>query len=238
MRKVLITGGASGLGYALAQAYQTRGCQITVLDCQPPPPELKCHYLPLNLANLSPEQMPVMETCFDLVICNAGISLSGKFTELDFAAEKNVMEINCLGHMQLLKGLLQQNAIQPGGQIAFVCSATAFLPFPIALAYAASKGALDGFAQALEAYLIPQKIAISRIYPGPMQTPHTRYYPVLGSRKGRDPTQSVPAIMRGLARRRRKILPDPVSRWLWLGSFVFPGLLARKAYQTYRDFLN
>ena len=101
----------------------------------------------------------------------AGISLSGDFVKLSDDDEQVVMDINYTGHKKLIKHLLAHDLIQSQGRIAFVCSATQFLSFPIALGYGASKGALDGFAQALESYVMGQNISVTRIYPGADEYP-------------------------------------------------------------------
>ncbi len=46
---------------------------------------------------------------------------------------------------------------------------------PVAVGYAASKAMLDGFATALEPWLRPWGISVTRVYPGAMQTAHQRF---------------------------------------------------------------
>lgn len=238
--RVLITGGANGLGLALCRYFATRGAEVVVLDKEVPENlPAGTRVIDVDLKTFAEERLEeLMDGPFDRVIVNAGISVSGDFTEIDFEKEREVFEINTLGHIRLLKFLLKNDLVRPGGRIAFICSASVVFPFPIALAYSASKSALDGFAHALEAYLVPRRISVSRVYPGPMRTRHTQYYPGSMAEGGRLPEQSVGAVARGIQARRRRIFPDPKSRLFHLVSKVAPGLLVRKAYEFYKDRLR
>ena len=107
-------------------------------------------------------------------------------------------------------------------------------PAPGGSAYWREK-ALDGFAQALESYLVKDGISVTRVYPGPMNTGHSRYYPGARTTGGRLPEQSAPGIVRAIDRRRRQVCPDPVSRFYCLADKFVPRMLARKAYKFYED---
>ena len=233
--RILITGGSNGLGASLAALDRQRGAAVTVLDREAPQPAEEHEYIELDLGAVPDGTWPRMPGPFDIVICNAGISVSGDFIEIPDDAERDVMAVNFTGHMRLVKHLLRERLIAPGGRIAFICSATRFLSFPIALAYSASKGALDGFAQALESYLVKDGISVTRVYPGPMNTGHSRYYPGARTTGGRLPEQSAPGIVRAIDRRRRQVCPDPVSRFYCLAAKFVPRMLARKAYKFYED---
>lgn len=236
--KVLITGGAKGLGASLCDVYLARGAGVTVMDCEAPRTAEGAEFVAFDLRQAAEGDWPVLAGPFDIVICNAGISVSGDFRTIPDADEQDVMDVNFTGHKRLVKYLLNEELIRPRGRIAFICSATRYLSFPVALAYSASKGALDGFALALESYLIGREISVTRVYPGPMNTDHSRYYPGARTAGGRRPEQSAPGIVRAIDRRRRQFCPDPVSRFYRVASRIVPGVLARKASRFYRDRLN
>lgn len=237
-KRVLITGGADGLGLALARHYRSTDYDVCVMDIQTPDANEGFTYVPMDMAELSASILPNLGEPFDVVICNAGISVSGDFVNIPDDKEEQVMDVNFTGHRRLIKYLLKNQMVRPEGRIAFVCSATQYLSFPIALTYSASKGAMDGFAQALESYLTANKISVTRIYPGPMNTAHSKYYPGAATEGGRKPEQSVPAIVRGIERRKRKICPDPISRFYRVASRIIPKPLSRKTYSFYKDRLK
>lgn len=241
MRQVLITGGANGLGACLTDYYVRNESCVTVLDLQTediPQNPGKIVFFPFDLAKFEENSLTPIDRPMDLVICNAGISISGNFTEIPHEKEKDVFAVNLFGHMQLTKYLLKNDLIKNNGRIAFIISASMFLPFPIALAYSASKSALDGFANALEAYVLGKQISITRIYPGPLNTEHYKYYSDTPTKNSRSPQRLVPSIVRGIEKRKRKVCPDPLSRTFRIFSYVAPRLLCKKTFNFYRNRLS
>jgi len=110
------------------------------------------------------------------------------------------------------------------------------LPFPIALWYSASKGALRAFADSLRSYLIGRKISVSSVYPGPMPTAHVKYY---GKEVSHDEKTQVKVFsiakktFKWIEKRKRNIYPDAVSKilaYLPLPKF----LLDRVMYRVYK----
>lgn len=233
-KRVLITGGCSGLGKALAERYAASGDNVTVADIAPQeaaPPHTQhvrfdCEHPSFSwLADAKP---------YDIVICNAGISNSDDFLATGHEHDSRLMQINALGHIALVRELLKAEKIVQGGRLAFVISGTAFLPFSIAIAYAASKAALDGFAHALAPYVYGQGISITRIYPGPMKTPHAeKYYVKYNEGKGASPERVAACVIRGITARKSRIIPDSTSRLFWLASCLMPSLLVRMVARKY-----
>ena len=233
-RRILITGGCSGLGKALAERYVASGDNVTVADIAPrgaAPP--KVQHVSFDCEHPSFEWLVGTEV-FDIVICNAGISNSDDFLHTGSEHDSRLMQINALGHIALVRELLKAGKIRDGGRIAFVISASQFLPFSIAISYGASKAALDGFAHALAPYVYGRGITVTRIYPGPMKTPHAeKYYAKYNEGKGTSPERVAACIMRGIEARKQRIMPDTVSRLLWLASCLFPRLLVRMVSRKY-----
>ncbi|MBW3636012.1 MAG: SDR family oxidoreductase [Armatimonadetes bacterium] len=238
---VLITGGADGLGRALALTYAGQGHQVTVLDVDAARGEdLASHhdriaFVPFNLANFTQGEVEQWSEGFDIVICNAGISVSGDFRHISSEAEREVFEVNVLGHIRLLKLLLQSGRIRRGARLVFVLSASVYLPFPVALAYAASKAALDGFANALEPYLRGERISVTRVYPGPMNTAHhAKYYAQFTPRVGAAPENVARTIVKAVARRQRRVFPDGAGRLCRLGYGLSGQMLAALSHRLFR----
>ncbi len=234
-KRVLITGGANGLGKELVKNYLTNGFQVTVLDLEKME-EVESAEITYHTFDLSKDNFDFDNTVYDVVICNAGISLSGSFTDLDFDKDVEVFQVNILGHMKLLKILLKKGLIAPGGRIVFINSATCVCPFPIALSYASSKAALSGFAQALEAYLLGKGISVTQVYPGPMKTAHSeKYYKNFEQNTGMDVKKVAKTIFYGVHKRKRHIRPDWVSKLFYLGFLFSPRLLCKISYKKYKS---
>ena len=243
---VLITGGADGLGKALCQEYLTRyKANITVLDIDKEKGErLAAEHRQIQFFQIDLSRLDCIDEFsgnFDVVICNAGISACGNFRDTPWEKERQIFDVNLFGHLRLVKELLRGECIPDQGRLAFTISASVFTPFPLAVAYAASKAAIDGFANALEPYLIPQKISVSRIYPGTMRTTHQqKYYAEMNPSTGTAPEIIARKVVRGIEKRKRRIYPDKMS-WAFrtisrLLPWAMPGL-AFKATRRYSEIL-
>jgi NAD(P)-dependent dehydrogenase (short-subunit alcohol dehydrogenase family) len=225
-KRLLITGGCSGLGRALAERNIVDGHDVTVADiASKAHAPLHCRHVQFDCEHPAFEWLNNVAP-FDIVICNAGISNSDDFVGTSGELDSRLMQINALGHIALVRELLKKEKIVKGGRLAFVISASQFLPFPIAISYAASKAALDGFAHAVAPYVFSRGISVTRVYPGPMKTPHAaKYYARFDTGKGGDPKSVAARVNRGISARRRRVLPDNAALLFWLASLAFPALL-------------
>ena len=77
-------------------------------------------------------------------------------------------------------------------------------------------------------------ISVTRIYPGPLNTDHSKYYSDTPSNEGRAPHLLVSPIVRGIQKRKRKVCPDPLSRTFRFFSYFAPRLLCKKTFRFYR----
>lgn len=237
MKTALITGGAKGLGYALREELIDRGFHVVVLDVVSCTSGPAITYYRFDLADFDPtriEEFPEL----DLVICNAGVTEVGNFREMAPEADRRVMEINFIGHMNLLRYLLKFGKIKAKGHVAFTNSAAAYVPWPVGIAYAASKAALDGFSRALESYLSGMGISVTSVYPAAMRTEHAGYARQTGTRIGVEPAQIAPKIVRGILRRRRRIFPDALGKLLVTASMACPTLMSRWLYRRFEQDLK
>ncbi|MBI1216656.1 MAG: SDR family NAD(P)-dependent oxidoreductase [Alphaproteobacteria bacterium] len=235
-KRILITGGCSGLGRALSLAYMEEGHDVTVADiasADHAPAGANHVFYDCATADTGPI---TKEPSWDIIICNAGISDSTDFLDTDNALDEKIIRTNVLGHIELVRTLLQKDKISPYGSLVFICSATYCLPFSIAVTYGASKAALDGFAFALSPYVRNRNISISRVYPGPIKTPHAeKYYARFNQNKGADPVKVAGEIVKGIRRKKRRIFPDRTGRVFRLLSFFTPSLLDYLMYKKYHS---
>ena len=231
VKQALVTGGARGLGQALAVELRKRGYAVVIADVLPyegSDPDVR--HVSMDLAAFDPGLVVDLPR-FDLVICNAGITAIGDYKKIDHATDRRVIEVNVLGHMALVKELLAQDKLSDGGHLALTSSASVFVPWPVAIAYATSKGALDGFALALESYLIPRKVSVTRVHPGAMRTQHGGLAQDRGVEVGVAPEKIAPKIVSGILRRKRRIFPDTMSKTLVTASRLCPRIMSRMIYK-------
>lgn len=225
--RVLITGGASGLGRALVDEYladeMTQAvCVWDVDEAAGAKLAEDCEALSFQRVDLGDddavraavEAIAAGGATIDTLICNAGISCCGGFPYTDWGDEMRVMQINLHGHMLMLRELLARRLLSRGTRIGFVISASVVLPFPVAVVYGASKAGLNGFADALEPWLRHYDISVTRIYPGPMRTPHQdKYYAALKPHSGATPERIARVTARAIRKRRRRVYPDGPAKF-------------------------
>lgn len=241
MKQVLITWAMSGLGKQMAYIAQARWYAVDILDIsawETLESELmeNMRFIQWDICKIDEAFLEKLSDSYDIVICNAGISLSGNFTSHCSAENAKLMNINTLWHIELIRLLLAKKMIRRWWSIGCIASASEMLPFPIALWYAASKWALRSFAVSLRSYLIGQKISVSVVYPWPMPTAHVKYYgkEVVHDEKAQKKVFSIAQnTFRGIERGKRNIYPDIASKMILLAS-PFQWLLDRVMYKTYK----
>jgi len=193
-------------------------------------------YIKCDISQIDESILESLSSHYDIVICNAGISLSWNFIEHDMSANTRLMNINTQWHMELIRLLLREKLIISWGNIGFIASASEMLPFPIALWYAASKWALRAFWVSLRSYLIGQKISVSIVYPGPMPTAHVKYYgkEISHEAKALKKVQKIAKkTFQWIERWRRNIYPDIASKIILIIS-PFQFILDRVMYKAYK----
>lgn len=191
--RVLLTGGASGLGAALLGACQARGDQVTVIDAAPRTgmAARSTSWLRHDLGTADPVAWANLETAmlahgrFDLVVLNAGISATGRFEQIELADHLQVSRINLHAPLRQSMLLRRHGALAPGARLVLVASLSCFTGYPGAASYAASKDGLAAFARSLRRPLQREGIAVQLLCPGPMDTPHAARHAPAGTSAGR-----------------------------------------------------
>ena len=107
----------------------------------------------------------------DTLVNNAGVGLAARFEDQSIEDFRRVMDVNFWGAVYASKAALSQMRRQPaGGVIINISSIMGKRGVPYETAYCASKFALAGFSQALRAEVMSDKIDVSTIFPGAIET--------------------------------------------------------------------
>src|SRR5262249_7373264 len=107
----------------------------------------------------------------DTLVNNAGVGLAAKFEEQSIQDFRRLMDVNFWGAVYGCKAALPQMRRQPaGGVIINVSSILGKRGMPFETAYCASKFALAGFSEALRTEVMADKIDVSTIFPGAVET--------------------------------------------------------------------
>jgi 2-dehydro-3-deoxy-L-rhamnonate dehydrogenase (NAD+) len=174
-RRVLVTGGASGLGAAVVELLSRRGDDVTVLDVRPLPPEVDARWIEVDLADGRAAESAVASARkllggpLDVVVAAAGIDACGPLSEVPGPLWERVIAVNLVGTAAVVRAAMPDLA-RDGARVVLVASTLGLRALPDATAYCASKFGLVGFARALAAETggCP---AVTCLMPGGMATP-------------------------------------------------------------------
>jgi 3-dehydrosphinganine reductase len=253
-KSVLITGGSSGIGLALATRLAGEGCIVAILSRQESLLQNAVEQITnsnpgSNLAVISlqadvtkrQELKSVLEGYTsahgvpDIVINCAGVSHPGTFTSLNHEIFQWMMDVNYFGTVNVLKLLVPGMKSRRSGHIVNISSMAGFLGIYGYTAYCASKFAVTGFTDTLRAELKPYSIKVSIVFPPDTQTPQLEYEEkfkpfitkeVAGSAKLMSAEAVAAEIVRRVARGKYIILPGFEAKAFYL----LQNLMGRRVY--------
>ena len=185
-KSVIITGGDSGIGRAVAYAFAKEGACITIAylnetqDAEETKNKItelggKCILVPGDLRNESHCLAVINETIktfgtLDVLINNHAVQFPQK-SILDITAEQleTTFQTNIFSFFYMVKASLPH--MQKNSSIINTASVTAYKGEPILIDYSATKGAIISFTRSLSLSLEPMKIRVNAVAPGPIWTP-------------------------------------------------------------------
>lgn len=190
-RKVLVTGGARGLGEAFARALLGAGAQVVIGDVlhergQALATELGSgvHYLPMDLSDPAAIQAGVNAAAahmggLDGLVNNGAVTNSGGKVMGDIATDMwdRVMSVNVRGTWLATVAAQPHLAAGGSGRVVNLASDTALWGAPNLMAYVASKGAVMAMTRSMARELGPQGITVNAIAPGLTLVEATEYVP-------------------------------------------------------------
>jgi NAD(P)-dependent dehydrogenase (short-subunit alcohol dehydrogenase family) len=148
----------------------------------------------------------------DALVQFVGIGLRGFFEDLDISEIERVFQVNLFGLMRVTQAILPHMRKSMGGRIILTSSVGGRMASMGVGGYAASKFAIEGWAESLRQEVAPFKIWVSLLEPGLIRTPHF-------------------GIHRNVARR----AADPASPyydWFRRHESLVEGLLAKNSFTT------
>jgi dehydrogenase/reductase SDR family protein 7B len=181
---VWITGASSGIGEALAYAYNASGAKLIISarnrdelfrvkgNCKN---QINVHVLSLDLEDqytLNDKAKDAIRIYghIDLLINSAGIGQRSAALQTDLTVEQKIMNINFWGTVILSKAVLPAMIAHGGGKIACISSLAGKFGRKNRSSYAASKHALLGYFDSLRNEVFDQNINLSVICPGFIKT--------------------------------------------------------------------
>jgi len=241
-KRVVITGGSSGIGLALAQELSARGAHVAILARDPD--RLKQALtkiqavgagnhaaIPLDVTDSKAVQTISAEIMQksgvpDILINAAGAAHPGYVQELDLQIYHWMMDVNYFGTVYTTKAFLPGMIARRSGSIVNIGSLVSVLGIIGYTAYGASKFALRGFSDALRMEVKPYGIQVAIAFPPDTNTPQlayeNQYKPaelkkILNIVKMQpiEPDVVARAILKGLDQNKYVIFPDFGTSFLY-----------------------
>ena len=181
-KRVVVTGGASGIGYATARRFVNEGGQVVILDSNREALDnARSELSQLSggvCANVSLpdeidaafEKVDQIMGGLDILISNAGISIRQPFMKLDYDQWSKVLRINLDGMFLCAKAAIERMKPQQSGVILFTASTNGFAGYPYYTDYNASKSAVINLSKTIALECAPW-LRINTICPGYVLTP-------------------------------------------------------------------
>jgi 3-dehydrosphinganine reductase len=189
-RHAIISGGSSGIGLALGARLAKRGFDLTLiardaqklgtarllLETEAADPRQRIACVALDVAEWAAVDAAVSAAVAErgapeLVIASAGMVVPGLFAELPLEAHQRTMAVNYFGTLYLARAALPAMKAARRGRLVLISSGAALLGFYGYTAYAPSKFAVRGLAEALRSECKPDGVDVSVVYPPDTDTP-------------------------------------------------------------------
>lgn len=243
---VVITGGAGGIGTALAHSFARAGANIAILDLPQSPLEVVCDEVAAHGGNVVAVTCDVtdrtmcekaMQTVqrelggIDVLINNAGAVHRSQFVDTDADVIQRVFEVNVFGSLNCTKAA-QPSLLESKGLIIVISSVAGLAPVAGRAGYVGSKHALHGLFESAAAELRPSGVDVLMVCPtftasgfeaaamGADGKPANQPRSKIGSLA--QPEEVADAVLRAAQRGQRRLILSPMGRAAALLSRIAP----------------
>jgi uncharacterized protein len=250
---VLVTGGSSGLGRIIADAFAAQQAKVVLVGLEPEAVEQAAVEMraegrdvlgiPANIT-----QQPDVDRVFaqavehfgrlDVLVNNAGRSMRGKVLDTTPEQFRDLLELNFIALVRCTRAAMP-HLLKQRGHVVNIGSLAAKSAARWVGAYPASKFAVAAYSQQLRLELGPQGLHVLLVCPGPIERKNARLYPLEGlediPESARAPGAGVRVhqippdrlahdILQACERRRPELVIPGKARLLFAISQLFPSL--------------
>jgi glucose 1-dehydrogenase len=184
----IVTGGARGIGLAIAKRYVAEGVRVVIADInrkagEPAATALgqaNCRFVATDVGDARAAENVVVETTrafggVDILVNNAGVVHGADFLDLDESDFDRVLRVNLKGAFLAGQAAARQMVAQiragrPPGSIINMSSINAVVAIANHVPYCVSKGGLDQLTKGMALALAPHGIRVNAIGPGSIMT--------------------------------------------------------------------
>jgi 3alpha(or 20beta)-hydroxysteroid dehydrogenase len=200
----LVTGGAQGIGEAIARKMLEHGAAVVIADIQHEKGAAlarslgdAAHFLPLDVTDPDSwsaciEGIVAQHGGIDILINNAGDGTGGPIEHQDVARHRAVVALNLDGPWLGIRAAVPALAARGGGSIVNISSIDGLVGVAGLSSYVATKFAVTGMTKALALELGDRGIRVNSVHPGIVEAVHNRDMPVAAMERLRKAIQRQP----------------------------------------------
>lgn len=203
-RIVLVTGGSSGLGWAMCQRLTALGHRVVGTGRKPDKSPSGWALIPMDVTDGTSVERAVGEVIarhgrIDVLVNNAGTGIQGAAEDIDVDLAKELFDANVFGVHRVCQAVLPHMRAQGNGLIINISSIAANFGLPYRSFYSASKAAVDRYSEALSIELRPFGVKVVVVQPGEFNTniPNARLRPTSVSEPYRKGYERAMEILNG-----------------------------------------
>jgi NAD(P)-dependent dehydrogenase (short-subunit alcohol dehydrogenase family) len=245
---VAVTGGASGIGFAICQCFGRAGARVAMVDQNKEALQIQSKILQEQGVEVATffSDVSQEEECrraiqaildhygeIDILVNNAGITQRSAFIQTQAAVFHKVMAVNFFGALYCTQGALN-SLVKRKGMIIVISSHAGYAPLLGRTAYCASKHALHGLFETLRTEVKDLGVHVMMVCPGFTKTKlqdralggngTVTHHPQ--SKVGREdtPEQVAEQIFQGALKRKSMLVLTPIGKMTYWLSRLAPGL--------------
>jgi NAD(P)-dependent dehydrogenase (short-subunit alcohol dehydrogenase family) len=165
----IVTGGAQGIGRAIADGLEREGAKVVIADLEPPDDGIRADVSSEEDVDRMARETLERHGRIDILVNNAGLYATLKmrpFTEIPLDEWRKVMDVNVASMFLTSRAVVPIMREHGGGKIVNISSGTPFRGVPFLLHYVTSKGAIVALTRALAKELGKDNVHVNCVAPG------------------------------------------------------------------------